>query len=672
MKTRNVLRRFAACALGCLSFGVSATTSELWTPISQDEFAAKSLSRTQEFFLDSEALKVLMDQAKIQSSREIYVPLPDGRIVTFVLTYDPILSPELEEQFPELRTYAGVQIDNPEHTGRFDLTPYGFHGMFHYQGKTVYVDPLKDQPGHYTAYYSKTNAEGRGDREDDVQPNYSARRGYAPRMEVQQATIQRIFRLIVSTSGEYTAFHGGTESAARSAITTAINRVNFVYQIDLAVRLNLVNFQIFTDAATDPFKDDDADVDIMTNHQSLISRFGSDAFDIGHLFTTGGGGLAWLEAVCDSDNKGHGLTGSPKPTGDSFYIDYVAHEIGHQFGASHTFNGTKHRCTDGNRNNPTAVEPGSSSTIMGYAGLCESDDLQSYSDAYFHAVSIDEIKNFLETVSCGSSQTLNNQNPEVNAGFDYTVPANTPLMLTGTASDSDSEDSITYAWEQMDAGIGNSNLEYDDGIGPLFRSWTPTTSAVRYLPRLQDLISGSLSKGETYATTSRQLNFRLTVRDGKGGVAHDDMKVKVTDNAGPFIVIFPTKKTTVAFSSLVEWNTAGTEQAPISCSAVDILFSNNDGSSFEQTLLSGTPNDGKQLVAFPSKDIDNARIMIKCSDNIFFALSEKFSVSKSGCSDGDTQTETSTTTFNDKSCGSISPAWAVLLLLFGLFRRQTK
>lgn len=602
-----------------LMFSADALSSELWQLVYAQRSVDNKSSTT--FSVDTGKLENHFVSAQARGGLTLQVPLPDGELMDFVLTYDSILSPEMEAKHPELRTYVGHAVGDTSIQGRFDYTPKGFHGMFRHNGQYVYVEPKPNGSGHYVSYHHSLSSPFQDQVLKYLQNNLVDLE--KSRVSARANIESRTYRLIVSATGEYSQYHGGSEALTQSAITTAINRVNQVYQSDLAVQLELVNFNIYLNAATDPFTDSNASADIETNHNDLTAKFGSAAFDIGHIFTTGGGGLAVLGSVCNDSWKGAGLTGSPNPETDAFYIDYVAHELGHQFGANHTFNGNMWSCEGANRHNPTAFEPGSGSTIMAYAGICEDDNLQMNSDAYFHAASIKEINDYLATQSCGTVDASTTEIPAVNAGSNYIVPASTPLVLTGSATGTGN---LTYVWEQMDSGTGSSNLTTDFGSGPLFRSWMPSTEPKRYLPRLEDVVDGTLTKGETYATTSRDLNFRLTVRDGNGGVSSDATRITVDGNSGPFAVIAPTAGSTVAGFANVEWDVAGTAQLPINCSAVDILLSTDGGVTFGQTLVSATNNDGLQSVGFPAQTINNARLMIQCSDNIFFAVSKGFSV----------------------------------------------
>jgi len=620
----NSKKRLIAMSIaGSICISANSVAADIWKPVTFSKSTGNQASNSALFKVNTELLEQKLAGSKSGDNLELQVPLPNGEIATFFLTYNSILSPEMEALYPDLKTFKGYHSDNSEFSGRFDYTQQGFHGMFRYNGKYVYVEPSSDGSGYYTSYIHK-----RSSPFQDQILNYLTEKsaGITAKSLAKTHTTLRTYRLIVSTSGEYALYHGGTEAHTRAAITTAINRVNEVYNSDLAVNLKLVNFNIYTNASTDPFTDHNAGADISTNHTDLITKFGNDAFDIGHLFTTGGGGLAYLGATCNDSYKGEGVTGRTEPETDAFFIDYVAHELGHQFGANHTFNGTQSNCEGSNRNNSTAYEPGSGSTIMAYAGICGTDDLQANSDAYFHAASIAEINAHLATTSCGTTETQNNQNPIANAGNDYIVPASTPLLLTGSATDEDTTDSLTYVWEQMDAGTGNSNLTTDLGSGPLFRNWAPVPEPVRYIPRLSDVISGTLAKGETYATANRDLNFRLTVRDGNGGVSSDNMVINVDSSSGPFSVISPKSGANITGVTKVEWDTAGTNNSPVNCSKVDVLLSTDNGTSFSETLLSSTDNDGSQSINVSSYSLANTYLMIKCSDNIFFALSDAFTI----------------------------------------------
>jgi len=577
------------------------------------------------FEMDVEAVETaLLSDAPIIIS----LPLPDGTYTEFQLETSSVMDSDLAEDFPSIHTFTGFEVSNPTHSGRFDITPQGFHGVFNYGHDKVFIDPISRSNNQLYQSYFKSTAEPISKKFERLAPKLR------PQLEHNRAHKQAAksndntkitYRIAIATTGEYAQFHGGTKEKTLAALVTMLNRVNEVYERDLGITLLLIGQNsniIFTDPNSDPFDNTDGDLDLVSG--VINKAINVNDYDIGHIVGTGGGGLASFEVVC-TDFKAEGVTGSDQPTSDAFYIDYVAHELGHQFGADHTFNGGEGSCDD-NRESASAYEPGSGSTIMSYAGLCEGQNLQVNSDPYFHIRSIDQIRTFTRQgagKTCGVHTNNSNQAPVVNAGNDYVIPARTPFTLTGSATDSEN-DTLSYSWQQFDLGATTSSKSEDatdDGKKPLFRTFEPTAEPVRTFPKMSDVLSGTSSFGEALPTKNRDLNFRLVVRDQKGNLVDDAVKLTVIENDQGFSVTSPSSgEVWQQGKQVVSWNTAGTQNAPISCANVDITLSSNSGSQFNQTLASKVPNTGSAEVNIAVPSTDNARLKIQCSDNIFFAV----------------------------------------------------
>lgn len=589
------------------------------------------------FRLDPEALSDALDRAPKEFSAEamsspqtITLPTPDGGFSRFVILESSIMEPELAAKFTEIKTYIGRGIDDPAASLRCDWTPAGFHAQVLSPGGAFYIDPYRrGDVGLYVSYYKRDAGRPAKGFECLTPPSDVAGQPVPPNVAlVPSGDTLRAYRLACAATGEYTFYHGGTVAAGLAAIATAVNRVTGIYETELAIRMVLVannNLIVYTNAATDPYTNSDGVAMLGQNQSNLNTVIGTANYDIGHVFSTGGGGVAGLRVVCRT-NKAQGVTGLGSPIGDPFYVDYVAHEMGHQFGGNHTFNGIDGSCSGGNRNGSTAYEPGSGSTIMAYAGICGSDDLQPNSDPYFHFVSFDEIRSYVTTGNgnaCPVVTNTGNSAPAVSAGADYSIPRETPFTLTASGNDPDG-DSLVFGWEQRDLGPAAALEAPDNGLIPLFRFFNPTVSPSRTFPKLSSILSNSPSTGEQLPTQNRTMDFRVTARDneaGGGGVAADDVQVFVIASAGPFRVSFPDLTTTLFGEINVTWDVVSTDVPPVSVTSVNILLSVDGGQTFPIILASGTPNDGAEIVLLPDVFTVAGRVKVEAAGNVFFDVS---------------------------------------------------
>ncbi len=652
-----------------LSFLLASTSihAQLWTPTSASKTSskAKELRKTtpkkyQLFDLNTKVLTSTLEKAPSriqQKSSNTILELPvNGMMKKFRILEASILDNGLQKKFPSIKSFVGYGIDDPTSIARFSYSKIGLHAMITSGNhKTIYIDPYTKDKGSYITY-SKKDLPANPDTfeclvEDNFKTDFSEQQ--IPTTKNANDGRLRTFRLAVACTGEYSQFHlnnqgipsGASDQTKKEAVLAAVNttmtRVNGIFEKDLALTMVLVSNNtdiIFLNPNTDNLSNSNAGA-LINESQTVCDQFiGRNNYDIGHAFSTGGGGLAQLRSPC-TNSKARGITGQSRPIGDPYDVDYVAHEMGHQYGGNHTQNNSCQRSN-------ASVEPGSASTIMGYAGIC-SPNVQNNSDAYFHAISIQEMwQNISQGNStCGSQSNTGNAAPTANAGQDYTIPASTPFVLKGNASDANAGDPLTYCWEQMDAQPATMPPSPTSTSGPAFRSLTPTSSPDRYMPALSTVINGQTSSTwEVVPSVSRTMNFRLTVRDnapGGGGSASDNTRITVAGAAGPFVVNAP--NTNVSWSAgstqTVIWDVAGTTGNGVNAANVDILLSTDGGNTYPITIATAVANDGSQNITVPNAVGTQNRIMVRGSGHIFYDISNtNFEITPG--SGGDTQAPT--------------------------------
>lgn len=579
------------------------------------------------------------------------LPNPNGTIARFHVWESSIQEPALAAKFPEIKTFLGQGIDDPYATVRMDLGPNGFHAQVLTVNGSYYIDPYaRGEADQYVSFF-RSNFMKTGTFLCEVPENPTTYR-----IEQTQAvclgTELRTYRLAVACTGEYAQAPGinaGSNPAIlHNAIVTSVNRVVGVYEQEVAVRMILVannNLVEFLDAATDPFTGNNNAGVLINESQTVIDgNIGSANYDIGHTFSTGGGGLAQLSCVC-GPSKARGITGSPNPVGDPYDIDYVAHEMGHQFGGNHSMSGC------GSSPATTKYEVGSGTTIQAYAGICGSQDIQPHSDPHFHAISFDEISDFINGAgnSCAVITSTGNTLPVIDAlpNNGLSIPPSTPFVLSGTASDANG-DPITYCWEEWDYNPGGGVSWNAGATGPvnntypLFKSRIPKTNGVRMFPDIAVILAGYPAnppavmdglKGETLSPVARPMKFRLTVRDnraGGGGVVSAGSgcqssavyQINVVGTT-PFTVTTPNggETYTAGTSQTITWDVAGTNSTPVSVSNVKISLSTDGGLTYPIVLSATTANDGSESVIIPASATTTARVKVEALGNIFFDIS---------------------------------------------------
>ncbi|MFN0013573.1 MAG: reprolysin-like metallopeptidase [Saprospiraceae bacterium] len=631
--------------LCCLFLLLSSTifSQNIWSDVSEKSIPV--LGRSERLIVPSQYRAVRLDLAAVQpllaaaperfrpnagpeQDIVLTLPLPDGRWGRFRITESPVMAPEIQARFPEIRCYTGTGLDDPTASLKCDLTPQGFHAMIsspHHD--PIFIDPYQRGDREHCVVYNKKNLEPKEPYActlDEAVDMPDLKKMPVPEM-VGDCQFRK-YRLALACTGEYANFHGGTVPLVLAAMNTTMNRVNGIYERDLSVTMQIIannDLLVYLDPVTDGYSNGNGSSMLNQNQTKCNNIIGSANYDIGHVFSTGGGGIAGVGVVCNNSTKARGVTGRNQPIGDPFNVDYVSHEMGHQFNGNHTQNNNCGRYL------PTAMEPGSASTIMGYAGIC-SPNIQANSDPYFHAVNLQEISGYITTGPgnvCPVKTNTGNTAPVVNAGTDYVIPHSTPFSLTAVSTDIDG-DALTYCWEQMNNEVAPMPPQSTNTGGPAFRSLNPMPSPTRYFPRLADLATGTDPIWERLPGVARTMNFRVTVRDNKstgGCTGEDNMVLTVAGTAGPFVVTAPNTAQTwyVAEKRNVTWNVAATDVAPVSCSMVRLLLSTDGGLTYPIVLANSVPNTGTAEVEVPNEISATCRVMVQAIGNVFFDISDQ-------------------------------------------------
>lgn len=621
--------------------------------------------------------------AKNAAGRTLEIPLPDGNVALFEIFESPILSPEVAAKHPEIKTYAGKGVTHKGYSVRINFTTMGFSAIIlGVDNDAVYFEKINTDiaDSTYRSYFSrdaispkntteKTANNRCGTLDGESRANRLNTNGQNNRTAATASTgaTLRTFRLAMAADAEFTAHKGGTAALAYAALTNYVNNMNAVYRKELSVSLVLVSDEtvVYTDAATDPYNNDDQDA-MLEQNQTHLDNVITGGYDIGHVLGYlggSGGGIAARGSVCDAASKAQGASG----IGDGSFPDVfdqqlIQHEVGHQFDMSHSYNSNVPVCTT--RAFDTSVEPGSGTTIMSYGYTCNNTDAgnglvgnDDYEGNYgpilnFHVVNYDQANAFIATLSCYTSTVTNNAVPAINAmQSSWTIPKSTPFALTGSATDADAADVLSYSWEgtntsdETDKAALTANTISDLSRPPFFRSYAPVsangnaTPGTRYYPRLAAVLDGSnYAIGDKLPSIGIATTHKLTVRDNNSGVSSAQVTVNIDGGSGPFLItndtpgslLGPIGSYPLAGPITVNWSVNGTAGAPVNCTLVDIFLSTDGGLTFPTTLATATPNMlGTAIVTLPLVNTDKARIKIAPSSstaagnvpNVFFDIS---------------------------------------------------
>ena len=719
---RNLLPLFllmGVALLGLLS--MAQAQQSFFEPVSaaQGRLAAtaRAIPNAKLYTLNEAGLRNALANTAKQYERgtaaTIALPLPDGTTELFAVRETQVLSPALAAENPTIKTYEGEGTVHKGYIIRMSLSSLGFEALIWGVGKdAVYFARLLTESGSslYQSYYARDARKAGmvnspiGDHHCGVieatdkpelpglKKDGKGLRVAAGINQINNGTNVRQLKIAVATTGEWSrnaAKYDGTQTPlqirqrAFAVVVTSVNRINGIYERELACRFqitnpNLSNNQtniIFDDPITDPYSNTSTSAELASNQSTLDNRVGTQNYDVGHLFGTRGGGVAASPSLCATGSKAKGYSARGTDTGDPFVVDYFAHELGHQFDMDHTYNVADDGGTCTTRAPEEAYEVASGSTIMSYVGICsEGRNLQEYNDfalPSFHISSITKATAYLTsaaTAGCGTTAGTN-AIPTVSAGSAYTIPRLTPFTLTATGADADAGDAanLSYSWEEFDLAPTNGatgdggtpkgvyDID-DDGVPrPILRAYSPVKNPQRTFPSTAFILNPQNNAtpgenqpglfytdthptgfpgatcptgqtciiGERLPTIARTMNFRVSVRDLRGGVADAGTVVTVVNTPGAFRLTSFDNASTVAGNSqqTVTWNVVNTNQAPVNCANVAIKLSTDGGLTFPTTLLASTPNDGSELVMMPNVASSTARLRVEAVGNIFFDIS---------------------------------------------------
>ena len=581
----------------------------------------------------------------------ISLPLPDGTMEEMEIVESPVMAPELVAKYPGIKAFLARSINNKLISARIDYSPYGFHASITTPEGHVTISPYAtEQTRFYISYYTRNiqidpsirppHSHGFDYRENEIDLHLQQQEQLSLQTELSFRNMETVplreYRLALVCTGEYGDAKGGTVEAVLATYNTAINALNLIFQVEFATRMELIAESedfIHLDPSTDPFVNSNEGIELLEqNKDYLNSQIAFDAYDVGHIFTmscTDVGGVNSGNAC--TANKARCVTCHYLPNVTAIVNTVMTHELGHMLSSGHSWNNCPPSLDQLSIEN--AFEPGSGSTIMAYQGLCgAANDIPAPIGIYYNVGSLEDLIFFTREgggSECGESIATDNNQPTISMPYEdgFYIPISTPFELDASAEDEDG-DPLTYCWEQYDLGpstnLGNPTLN-----SPLFRSYPPVVQSLRVFPRLDKIVANTSDNTEVLPTYSRDMTFRLTVRDNNpmyGGAVWDQVAFEADETAGPFVVTYPSATgvvMNVGDYNEITWDVANTTNVRVNCHNVNIKLSIDGGFTYPYTLVENTPNDGAAFVTIPDAVTTDARIRVEAANNIFFDISNQ-------------------------------------------------
>ncbi len=620
--------------------------NKLWTPLEKDLIAQEKTANLKDYQLFRLDKSLFLEKTRLsfstarQTTLPITIALPIHTSSNIDLVASPIIAAELNAKYPSIQSYQINSKANKTLHGRISWTSKGLYGHLVDDTESFFIEnaAIEGQEDSYLIY--KASDLIARDTDQQLSCGNQALKNIPsvnnqPQIDTTLNTDLKTFRIAITATEQFTNATGGTVESALSVIVNSLTSLNVIYERDAGIRflLHEENEQlIFTDSMPSPFDDPGSAFELLTSNTILVdSLLGQDSYDIGHVFAaecTGGvSGVAFLASVCSSEMKARGVS----CIFDESIPDFrrtLYHEVGHQLGANHTWSNCGRPVNESQRNAATAVEPGGGSTIMSYGGVCGPFNVVSVPQDNLHGISIQEIHSALasDTIGCFQQIPTENTPPVVSVrASGFSIPIATPFELTADAFDAEST-TLTYSWEQFDTGVV-SEVGFPMDDAPSFVTFRPSREPNRIFPRATTIILNRITSGEVLPDTTRNLTFGVTVRDNQvegGSTAFAKVAFKATAEAGPFLVLQPDSANIeyeMGDSILVQWDVANTNAEPVNCANVDVYLSFNNGQGFPKLLAAAIPNNGETMVVLPDTTTNRARIKVKCSDNIFFDMS---------------------------------------------------